>query len=78
LNQKPHPHRRATPPGPSARVSPFRPVDHERNIAHWRINGYPATILIWTASEWEVLAERPPDAQYYPCGIWCALRMDPS
>ena len=28
--------------------------------------------------DWELLHEHPPDAQYYPCGIWCALRLDPS
>jgi hypothetical protein len=45
------------------------------NIARWRINGYPAMIIVWTAEEWERLTDRPDDAQYYSCGIWCALRM---
>ena len=39
------------------------------NIARWRINGFPAVILVWTADEWERLAVRPDDAQYYPCGV---------
>lgn len=64
-------------PGPS-RATLHRPATPERNVAHWRINGHPATIFIWTAEEWERLEERPSDAQYYPCGIWCALRIDPS
>jgi hypothetical protein len=46
------------------------------NSAHWRINGFPATIIIWTAEEWELLVEHPADAQYIPCGVWCALRME--
>jgi hypothetical protein len=45
------------------------------NLARWRINGYPAFIIIWTTEEWERLPERPADAQYYSCGVWCALRM---
>lgn len=44
--------------------------------AHWRINGFAATLTVWTAAAWDHLTERPPDAQYLPCGIWCALRMD--
>jgi hypothetical protein len=48
----------------------------EANNARWRINGYRATIIIWSAEEWEKLTERPNDAQYYPCGVWCALRLD--
>jgi hypothetical protein len=52
------------------------PSDPPENIARWRINGFPASIVIWTAEEWELLAERPADAQRYPCGVWCALRMD--
>ena len=46
------------------------------NTNRWRINGHSATITLWTVEEWEHLKERPTDAQYYPCGIWCALRMD--
>ncbi len=44
--------------------------------AHWRINGFPATITVWTSAAWKHLTERPPDAQYLPCGLWCTLRMD--
>ena len=54
----------------------FQPPESEQNIARWRINGFPATIIIWTVEEWERLPERPSDAQYYPCGVWCALRME--
>ena len=69
---------------PNARTIPdfiprpalFQPPVADRNVARWRINGYGATIVIWTAEEWAALAVRPDDAQYYPSGIWCALRMD--
>ena len=44
--------------------------------AHWLINGFPATILIWTAEEWARLSDRPEDAQPFPNGIWCALRIE--
>ncbi len=42
----------------------------------WRINGYPATLMIWSAAEWEGLQDRPSDAQFHPMGVWCALRLD--
>jgi len=42
----------------------------------WRINGYPATLWIWSADEWEHLQNRPSDAQFHPLGVWCALRLD--
>jgi hypothetical protein len=42
----------------------------------WRINGYPASLLIWSLEEWERLPERPADAQLHPMGVWCALRLD--
>jgi hypothetical protein len=50
--------------------------DANANTARWRINGHGATIIVWTADEWERLKEHPPDAQFIPCGIWCALRVD--
>ncbi len=59
-----------------ARLGLFQPPVTETNTAQWRINGYRATIIIWTSEEWERLRERPTDAQYYPCGVWCALRME--
>ena len=42
----------------------------------WLINGFPATILVWTDEEWAQLTDRPLDAQQFPNGIWCALRID--
>jgi hypothetical protein len=51
------------------------PDERERIAAHWKINGYPAQILIWTVEEWERLAIRPADARYHPSGVWCALRI---
>jgi hypothetical protein len=59
-----------------ARLGLYAPPTSETNTARWRINGYPARIVIWTAEEWEKLSERPADAQYYSCGVWCALRVD--
>lgn len=61
---------------PADRPVAYCPPGAERHSARWRINGHPATIFIWTADEWERLEHHPVDAQYYPCGIWCALRMD--
>lgn len=45
-------------------------------VGRWKINGYRATIVIWTAAEWDDLPFRPTDAQFFPCGVWCALRME--
>jgi hypothetical protein len=42
----------------------------------WRINGYPARLLIWTIEEWESLEQPPADAQLHPSGVWCALRLE--
>ena len=44
--------------------------------AGWLINGFPAKVLIWTAEDWARLTDRPNDAQPYPNGVWCALRME--
>ncbi len=54
----------------------YNPPPHEAHVARWRINGFPASILIWTVEEWNNLVDRPADAQFYPCGVWCALRVD--
>jgi hypothetical protein len=50
--------------------------EQSRNVAYWRVNGYPARVIIWTQAEWERLEKRPPDAQYLPSGLWCVLRID--
>lgn len=78
LIRKRNSHHPSLPGHRGAPVSTYQPGEDERNVAHWRINGYPATIVIWTTAEWNDLRERPLDAQYYPCGVWCALRMNPS
>lgn len=49
--------------------------ERERVATCWKINGYPAQILIWTVEEWEGLAIRPTDARFHPSGVWCALRI---
>ena len=52
------------------------PAAEIANSARWLINGFPATILVWTADEWAMLIDRPLDAQQVPNGTWCALRID--
>jgi hypothetical protein len=53
------------------------PADEPTADPTWLINGFPASITIWTAREWQRLRawERPPDAQRHPNGCWAALRM---
>ena len=46
------------------------------SATRWLINGFPATVIVWTAEEWNHLTVRPEDAQEGPNGIWCALRME--
>lgn len=57
-------------------LSLYDPGEEEVQVAFWRINGHRARIMIWTEEEWERLECRPSDAQRFPCGIWCALRLD--
>ena len=52
------------------------PTEEFVNSARWLINGFPATILVWTAEEWARLSDHPLDAQQVSNGIWCALRID--
>jgi hypothetical protein len=52
------------------------PEDGLSTAPRWKINGYRARVLIWTVAEWEQLSDRPPDAQYHPSGVWCAIRLD--
>ncbi len=52
------------------------PTAELANSARWLINGFPATIFVWTAEEWARLSVRPHDAQQVPNGTWCALRID--
>ena len=54
----------------------FHPRSEEWNVARWTINGFPARVIVWTSDEWERLEARPLDAQYLPCGVWCAIRVD--
>lgn len=59
-------------------LSLFAPDGCVAESCIWRINGWPARILVWTADAWEALPEcdRPTDAQSYPCGARVALRME--
>lgn len=54
----------------------YLPPPPDAGVAYWRINGHRAVVLVWTAEEFDRLPERPRDAQYYPCGVWCALRLE--
>ncbi len=64
--------------GQAERLGPRLYVENEveTRAAFWRINGYRASLYIWTSAEWEAMAERPVDAQFHPSGLWCALRVD--
>ncbi len=53
----------------------YQPNAEEWNVAHWSINGFPTRVVIWTSEEWSRLKTRPRDAQYLPCGLWCAIRV---
>jgi hypothetical protein len=57
-------------------LSIHRPRMDQSSSASWLVNGFPATIIIWTAEEWASLDVLPLDAQPFPNGIWCALRID--
>jgi hypothetical protein len=67
-----------------ARVPKYRPPAlriwrepaSESPAVVWRINGYRASLLVWTPDEWARMDARPADAQYHPSGVWCALRME--
>ena len=56
--------------------SPPTPRTPHSAGARWTINGFPATLLIWTEEQFAALADRPIDAQRHPNGVWCALRLD--
>ena len=59
-----------------AALQVYQPPQAELQRARWRINGFLASIIVWTADEWSRLEHRPNDAQYLPCGVWCALRIE--
>jgi hypothetical protein len=61
---------------PRANLRLYVETAPESQVAWWRINGYRAKLLVWTADEWEKLKERPSDAQYHPKGVWCSLRVE--
>jgi hypothetical protein len=46
-------------------------------VTHWRVNGHPAILQIWTDEEFRALdaRQRPADAQQFSSGIWAWLRM---
>jgi hypothetical protein len=54
----------------------WREPGPDSSAVFWRINGYRATLLVWTQDEWASMDARPLDAQYHPSGVWCALRME--
>jgi hypothetical protein len=61
-------------PGTGLRI--WREQAPESPVVNWRINGYRASLLVWTPEEWAAMEGRPSDAQYHPSGVWCALRME--
>jgi hypothetical protein len=58
------------------RIRPETGAGPESRAAFWRINGCRARLLIWTPDEWQKMKLPPADAQFHPCGVWCALRLD--
>ncbi len=61
---------------PRSAIGLYSPTPNDANIAWWRIDGHRASIIVWTSEEFERLADQPADAQFYPCGVWCALRWE--
>jgi hypothetical protein len=62
--------------GTAATVRLHFQTSPDSKAAFWRINGFRAKLLVWTPEEWANLEARPPDAQFHPSGVWCALRVD--
>ena len=59
-----------------SRIRIHLPAEEVASSTRWLINGFPATILFWTADEWSRLTDRPEHAQQSPNGIWCVLKID--
>jgi hypothetical protein len=62
--------------GGAAAVRLYLQTRPDSGALFWKINGFRAKLLVWTTEEWEKLERRPPDAQFHPSGVWCALRLD--
>jgi hypothetical protein len=61
-------------PGTALRL--WREPGPDGSTVYWRINGYRASLLVWTQEEWATMDARPSDARYHPSGVWCALRIE--
>jgi hypothetical protein len=61
-----------------SRLSIYQQANQQdgQSSCRWLIDGYPATVIFWTAEQWAILKNRPTDALPCPSGIWCALRFD--
>ncbi len=57
-------------------LTPSSGAEPNGGVARWLINGYPATLQIWTDAEWASLSDPPPDAQRLDNGVWCSLRIE--
>ena len=53
-----------------------RPEPATSSDATWRINGYRARLVVWPHEEFRRLESPPADAQFFSCGVWCALRLE--
>ena len=62
--------------GGRSKLQLHRPAGAVASSTRWLINGFPATVLIWSAEEWAGLADRPEDAQQSASGLWCLLKFD--
>ena len=66
----------AAPRGGRSQLQLHRPAEGVANSTRWLINGFPATVLIWSAEEWARMIDRPEHAQQSPSGLWCLLKFD--
>ena len=61
---------------PRSRLKLHMPAENVADSTRWMINGFPATVVLWSADEWSRLVDRPSQAQQSPSGTWCLLRID--
>lgn len=51
------------------------PETSSSGVHVFHVNGWPATLEIWTAEQWGRLEERPAEALEFDGGQWAAFRM---
>jgi hypothetical protein len=66
----------ASPSRPSPRLAIHHPDRAPAAPLRCRINGWPASVHLWTDAEFARLDPPPCDAQPSCIGVWVAIRMD--